>query len=114
MDRSHTAILEDGSRDEVVSTWRTASGAMTSGERWAQRMLRMSRRSWTPWWMAAGGTSVCASAVALNAWLAGDRTMVVAMVILIAVTAANQWERQGFTDLLDRYDRELHHAREAR
>jgi hypothetical protein len=51
----------------------------------------------------------CLAWPVLRAWANGEMSIVVLLLLSLALAGFHAWERQGFVDLIGRYDAEVRH-----
>jgi hypothetical protein len=90
--------------------WTVSTGAPTRAERLAA--LSFSRyQSRQPWWLPAVGWSAYAVFGVLRTW---PNEWAVSLYLFIGISWwIHGWSRQGFLDLIERYDAELRNRQES-
>jgi hypothetical protein len=99
------SITSDDSGQNIE--WTALTDRPGLAERFASRAFRASRRQLHPWWLVAGPVMVYWIVEVAAGWSHRDVSRTVLSVVSLLLIGFMFWTRQGFCDLLERYDAEL-------
>jgi hypothetical protein len=90
--------------------WTVVTGQPSRAERMAVRSYQMNLSTPRPWWSVMLLQLLPIVWLGLRAWVNGALWAILLMLVSLAFGVIWAWERQGFLDLLGRYDAELRHV----
>lgn len=95
------------SKSETPIAWTALTDRPGLAERFATSAFRASRRQLHPWWLVAGPVMAYWVIEIAVGWSRHDLSRTTLAIVGVLLVAFTFWTRQGFCDLLARYDAEL-------
>jgi hypothetical protein len=89
--------------------WTVVTSRPALAERLAIRSYQFNLRMPRPWWAFVIAPGLCFVGLGLRAWVNGELSVILLLLLFLTLMAIWAWERQGLLDLIGRYDAELRH-----